>query len=289
MLSIIIPSKNEKFLKRTIEDVLEKATGEIEIFPVLDGYDIPEEEVVKDERVHYVKLEPTRHTKKRHGINKVVNELAHGEYVMSLDAHCMMAEGFDEQLVKDHELNWVQIPRRYRLDAENWSLQTQSDSRPPIDYEYIMFRPIVDEKDKGLHGFKWDERTLERWDIPIDDTITFQGSCWFMTKKWFVERGFMDLKYQGWGQEAEEISMETWKNGGRVVTNKNTWYAHLHKGAKYGRMYWMSRHENRLSYAYSRQRWLHDEKEFFISLLKKFMPMPSWPDDWEEIIREKLS
>lgn len=285
MLSIAIPSKNEKFLQRTIQDVLEKATGEIEIFPILDGYDIPDDEIVKDHRVHYVRLPAQSYSQKRHGINKMVNELCIGEYVMSLDAHCMMAPGFDTQLIKDHQPNWVQIPRRKRLDAENWCDQSQSDNRPPIDYEYIMFHPLL--KEKAIHGFKWDARTLSRWETKVDETIQFQGSCWFMTKKWFQERGFMDIKYQGWGQEAEEISMETWKNGGKVMTNKNTWYAHLHKGRKYGRMYFLSKDENRRSYDYAYDLWVKDNKDFFISLIKKFSPMPMWPENWEELIYGK--
>lgn len=282
MLSIAIPSKNEKFLQRTILDVLEKATGEIEIFPILDGYEPPKDEIVDDPRVHYIRLPAQTYSQKRHGINKVVNEFAKGEFVMSLDAHCMMAPGFDTQLAKDHQPNWVQIPRRHRLDAENWSLQPQSDNRPPIDYEYIMFHPLL--KDKAIHGFKWDARTLSRWETKVDETIQFQGSCWFMTKKWFQERGFMDIKYQGWGQEAEEISMETWKNGGKVMTNKNTWYAHLHKGRKYGRMYFLSKDENRRSYDYAYDLWVKDNKDFFISIIEKFMPMPGWPENWKELI-----
>lgn len=284
MISIVIPSKNEKFLQRTILDILEKATGEIEIFPVLDGYTIPEEEKVKDSRVKYILAAPKSYSQKRQAINTVVNKHAQGEYVMSVDAHCMFAKGFDEQLVKDHfQPNLVQVPRRHRLDAENWSLQPQCDDRPPIDYEYIMFNPLL-VKNEGLHGFKWDERTLTRQHIPIDDILTFQGSCWFMTKKWFQERGFMDVKYQGWGQEAEEISFETWKNGGRVVVNKNTWYAHLHKGQKYGRMYFLSKEENRKSYEYSYDLWIRKNKEFFINLIERFMPLPGWPENWKEKI-----
>lgn len=280
MLSIIIPSRTEKFLQRTIQDVLEKATGEIEVLPVLDGYELLPEEIVTDPRVKYIHLPAQPYTQKRHGINKAVSQ-SKGEYVMSLDAHCMMAKGFDEQLIRDHQPHWVQIPRRNRLDAENWSLQPQSDNRPPIDYEYFMFPPL--ERDHALHGFKWDARTLARWDIPVDDTIEFQGSCWFMTKDWFNEMGFMQTEgYTGWGQEAEEISLTTWKNGGAVKTNKNTWYAHLHKGAKYGRMYYMSRSENQRSYAYAYDLWLKQNKDFFISLVEKFMPMPGWPDDWKD-------
>ena len=280
MLSIIIPSKTELFLKKTILDVLEKSTGSVEVIPVVDGYWPPKEEIVSDPRVNYLHLEPSQKAQKRHGINKAV-EMCHGDFVMSLDAHCMMAKGFDEQLIKDHEPNWVQVPRRMRLDAENWSLQPQSDNRPPIDYEYIMWP--LQFTPPAIHGFKWDTRTLERMNIPIDDTIQFQGSCWFMTKEWFQRRGFMQVEgYTGWGQEAEEITMETYKNGGFVKTNKNTWYAHLHKGEKYGRMYWMSRQENRDSYAYAWDKWTNQNKDFFISLVEKYGPFPGWPKNWKE-------
>ena len=278
-LTVIIPSKNEKFLNETIRDVLKNATGEIEIIPVLDGYEPPE--LIKDARVRYLYLEPTSYTKKRHGINQAV-EMAKGEYIMSLDAHCMMAKGFDTQLIKDHQPNWVQVPRRHRLDAENWCLQPQSDNRPPIDYEYIMFDKLV--KYKNIHGFKWDSKTLERMDTMIDETMTMQASCWFMTKAWFKERGFMKIEgYTGWGQEAEEISFETWKNGGKLMVNKNTWYAHLHKGPKYGRMYFMNKNENKRSYEYAYNYWVIENREFFVQFINKFKP-PMWEDSWEEIV-----
>jgi len=188
----------------------------------------------------------------------------------------MVAKGFDEQLIKDHQPNWVQVPRRHRLDAENWCLQKQVDNRPPIDYEYIMYPDKFPAKGylAGFHGYKWDARSKERKDIPIDDIITFQGSAWFMTKEWFKKCGFMDYKYQAWGQEAEEISFTTWENGGRVVVNKNTWYAHLHKGQKYGRMYFLNKEMTRKSYDYCYRRWSNSPT--LHNLIKKFMPMPGW-------------
>lgn len=284
LLDIVIPSKTEKFLEKTIRDVLAKATGDIMIYPVLDGYEPPEEEMVDDPRVHYVRLPDTRYTKKRHGIN-LVAAIGKGKYLMSLDAHCMVAPGFDTQLAKDHQENWVQIPRRHRLDPVNWCLQPQSDSRPPIDYEYIMFDQLL--KTRAIHGFKWDARTLERWKIPIDETMQFQGSCWFMTKDWFKKNGFMQIEgYMGWGQEAEEIGLTTRKNGGHVMTNKNTWYAHLHKGPIYGRMYWMSRDENRRSWEYAYNYWVVENKDFFMKHIEKFWPVPGWPENWKEIIQK---
>lgn len=277
-LSVIIPSRNERFLNETITDVLNNSTGNIEVLPVLDGYE--PDKLIEDNRVRYIRLPKERNTQKRHGINKAV-EVSSGNYVMALDAHCLVARGFDTQLINDHKPSWVQIPRRHRLDAEKWDLQIQSDDRPPIDYEYIMFRPLIDHK--SIHGFKWDRRTLDRWHIQIDDTIEFQGSCWFMTKEWFYKNNFMQIDgYRGWGQEAEEIGLTTWLNGGEVKTNKNTYYAHLHKGTKYGRMYWMSREECRMSYRYSYQKWLVEKRDFFISLIEKFSPLPGWPSDWKD-------
>lgn len=277
-LMVVIPSRNEIFLNNTIRDVLKNASGDIEVVPVLDGYE--PDELVLDDRVNYLRLPQVTHTQKRHGINAAVAR-TNAKYVMSLDAHCMVAPGFDEELKKVHQPDWVQIPRRHRLDAENWCLQQQSDNRPPIDYEYFMW-PLRFEP-RALHGFKWDERTLERWDTPIDDAFTFQGSCWFMTKEWFEKMGFMQIEgYTGWGQEAEEIGLKTRFMGGKVKVNKNTWYAHLHKGPKYGRMYWMSRAENRASYKYSYDKWVVQEREFFVNLIEQFDPIPKWPQNWKD-------
>jgi len=285
IVSIAIPSKTEKFLQRTIQDVLEKADGPIEVYPILDGYEPPADEIVNDPRVHYIRLPPTSYSKKRQGINQMV-EICNGKYVMSVDAHVMFAKGFDTVLKRDiEEYNWVMIPRRHRLDAENWSLQPQDDNRPPIDYEYIMFRGLA--RDTGFHGFKWDERTLSRMDIPIDDILTCQGSCWFMSKEWFNEMKFMQVEgFTGWGQEAESICFKTWMRGGRCVVDKNTFYAHLHKGPKYGRMYHMSKAENRRCYNYSYDYFMNNRDTMAIHkldwLIDKFMPMPGWPSNWRE-------
>lgn len=308
MLSIAIPSRNEKFLRQTILDVLANATGDIEVFPILDGYEPPAEEIVNDPRVKYVRL-PMGDGKchKRQGINHMV-DICEGEYVMSLDAHCMVAKGFDTQLAKDHQPNWVQVPRRHRLDAENWTIQVQSDSRPPIDYEYLMFplnyHPVsgspkqAAKKNKGpvepkkeyhpaLHGFKWDSRTSARANVPVDDTMTIQGSCWFMTKEHFRKMDLMQIEgFTGWGQEGEEISFKTWLSGGKVMTNKNTWYAHLHKGNKYGRMYFMDKKDIKSCNNYSYDFWINNRwskrVHDFSWLIEHFWPVPNWPEDWKE-------
>jgi hypothetical protein len=86
--------------------------------------------------------------------------------------------------------------------------------------------------------------------------------------------------YTGWGSEGEEIVLQTYKNDGRVVTNKNTWFAHLHKGKEYGRMYFLPKSEVRASVKYAYDYWVHKQRNFFVMFIEKFSPIPGWPHDW---------
>jgi len=272
MVSIIIPSRKEQYLEKTIRSVLENATGEIEVLPVLDGYEPPE--IIDDPRVHYVR---TNSVGMRGAINAAA-VVSKGEYLMKLDAHCMVAKGFDEVLSADCKDNWVVIPRRFRLDPEKWSI---IEEKGIVDYEHFIypkkFSPI------SLHGWRWSERQEARKDILIDDTLTFQGSCWFMTKKHFERNGFLQVEgYNGMPQqEAEEIGITTWLGGGRVVVNKKTWYAHYRKPSN-GRGYFLDLGQTRGCYAYSYNHWVNEHKEGFIKLIESFWPISGWPDNWKE-------
>ena len=278
MLSIIIPSRTEKFLNQTIQSVLDNATGEIEVFPVLDGYDT---ERIIDPRVKYILLPNNGTMQKRHGVNAGVS-LAKGKYVMSLDAHCLLAKGFDEELTKNCEDNWIVVPRRKKLDAINWCVKEPETS---FDYAYWMWRRFV----KGeLLEYHWGEKAEERKDIMIDEILTHQGSCWVMTKDWFLKNNFMQIKgYTGWGQESEELCLTTWSNGGKVMVNKNTEYAHLYKGKQHGRMYFMGKNQKDASIDYSYNYWVRENIDKFEKIINHFMPIPNWPENWKQWILQK--
>ncbi|MFK5165339.1 glycosyltransferase, partial [Propionibacterium freudenreichii] len=57
----------------------------------------------------------------RPAINAGVS-ISKGEYIMKCDEHVMFDQGFDVKLIADCEDNWVVIPRRKRLNAEDWTL-----------------------------------------------------------------------------------------------------------------------------------------------------------------------
>lgn len=289
-VSIVIPSRNEQFLYKTTLELLEKATGDIEIIVILDGYWPIPEEIISDKRVTYLHRGEPRGM--RNGITSAV-KIATGEYIMKIDGHCMVGKGFDEILKVDCESDWVVIPRRKRLDAEAWDIQDVG--KPDIDYEFLSFPDDpADFGGAGLNGRIWTDRIIERKDNPeydIDDNMSFQGSCWFMPTKHFHKMELMDEKNYGeFWNEAQEIGLKTWLSGGRVVTNKKTWYAHLHKGKKYGRGYRISNRTIEQGAMFG-NKWI-DNKAWgkqtkpFSWIIEHFWPVPGWPDNWKEILND---
>ena len=283
MLSIIIPSRNEKYLNKTLEDLLSKAKGAIEIIIVLDGYwQVP---IITDDRIIYI------HKGLARGMRAAINSavaIAKGKYIMKTDAHCMFDEGYDEVLKADCEKNWVVVPRRKRLDPETWSLKDVN--KPDVDYMFLC-SPTNPEDfgGAGLNGKIWDEKNKdpELKKILIDDLMSAQGSCWFMHRDYFYELELMDEESYGiFWNEFQEIGLKCWLSGGRVVVNKKTWYAHWHKGKENGRGYFLSRAPLEKGANYTRK-WLtmgeawHKQTLPIEWLIKKFSPVPTWEQNNE--------
>lgn len=280
-VSVIIPSRNEIFLPQTVADILKHATGSIEVIAVLDGAwanPMPAD----DPRLTIL------HYSNSHGMRNAINSaaaIAKGDYLMKCDGHCSFQEGFDEVLKADCDDNWVVIPRRDRLDAENWT--KQETGKPPIDYHYLSC-PITNKDGYSMHGGVDNKRATERVQYDVDEAMSFQGSCWFMSRKHWERLGGMPEEfYGGFTQEPTQIGMKTWLGGGKVMTNKKTTYLHLHKGKKYGRGYFQDKHEIIAGHFASAIYWMSDgwkdaiyNMEWFID---RFWPVPTWPENWQEI------
>jgi glycosyltransferase involved in cell wall biosynthesis len=280
-VSIIIPSRNEIFLTNTIKDLLKNAHEDIEIIPILDGYWPKPEEIVNDPRVKYLHRGEARGM--RDGINSAA-AISTGQYLMKLDAHCMVDEGFDVKLKADMEKDWVVVPRRKRLDATNWCIKDVG--KPDVDYEFLSY-PHWKPEEPGIHGTIWTERIKERSDpkYDLDEDMAFQGSCWFMHKDFFnnVLEGMQEEGYGTFIGEPQEIGMKAWLSGGKLMRNKKTWYAHLHKGKEFGRGYFFNKKEAIDGNAYSVDYWMNNRWPKAIHtmewLVERFWPVPTWPED----------
>lgn len=285
-VSVIIPARNERFLAQTVNDVLTKAAGDVECIVSLDGY-WPDPQLADWDNLVII------HRGQARGMRPAINAaaaIAKGEYLMKCDAHCMFGEGFDEVLKASSNADWVIIPRRKRLDAENWCVQDVR--KPDVDYNYLSYPDNpADFGGPGLNGRIWTQKALDRTDpkYDIDEELSFQGSCWFMPRDYFHELGLMDEKGYGiFWNEAQEISFKAWLSGGKVVRNKKTFYAHLHKGRKFGRGYHLSSAEVKKGATFTRK-WLDnsawDNRQIhpLSWLIERFWPLPTWPDNWKDV------
>lgn len=282
-ISVIIPARNEPFLQKTIDDIFEKASGKIEVIAMLDGY-------WPDPPLKYYDNLKIIHSGTPRGMRENINigaNISTGDFLMKCDAHCMFGEKFDEILQADCEENWLAVPRRYSLDPYKW----ERTDKHHIDYLTLTFPYNTDDTyGTGLHGKKWPsgwKKEEENKHILIDDIISFQGSCWFMHKKKFFEIGGMDALHYNFHQEAQELGMKIWLSGGRVIRNKKTWYAHLHKGKTHGRGYYLSKQSMIESELYSTNLWMNNlwpgQTRTLKWLIDKFWPLEGWPDDWQDV------
>jgi len=268
-VSIITPARNEIYLQRTIQDLLEKSVGDIEIIAVLDGYWPKKEEIVEDPRVRYLHFGEAKGM--RNAINQAV-AISNGEFILKCDAHCMFGHGYDEILKTSCKDNYIVVPRRYALDPVNWMIE--ANPKYPIDYMYLS---------NDLHGMIWDEKNKngELMKEPIDDLMSAQGSCWLMKRTYFDYLELLDESTYGtFWQEFQEIGLKSWLSGVSIVVNKNTWYAHWHKPSTIGRGYNLPDGEKDRTKLMV-NRWLtekvwHKQIHGIKWLVDKFAPVPTW-------------
>lgn len=292
-VSVIVPTRGEQFniegkfydcVGDTILDIAKHAEGDVELIAVLDGYwpnpalpDLP----------NLVTL----HKGTNEGMRPAINDgarVATGEFLLKMDGHCSIDQGWDTTLKTNyHENNWVMVPRRDRLDPDTWGVQYTG--KPPVDYHYLSY-PFERPGDSscGMHGTIWNQRIKERKNKPefdIDDEMSSQGSCWFMSKEHWDKRLIeLDVsKYGNFIQEFQEIGLKTWLGGGAVKINKKLTYLHLHKGPKFGRGYFISKEAMRRGSEFAIDYWMNDRWEGRVHnlkwLIEKFSPVPTWPAD----------
>ena len=219
-LSVVIPSYKDPLLVKTIQSLLTSSElgDKLEIIAVLDGY-WPEFKLVENPKVRYVHLGGNRGM--RGAINAGV-QVARGEFICRTDEHCLFSQGWDKAMTDSCQPNWIMTSRRYFLDSKQWKVMDE----PYVDYEKLVIQENV-----KFSGQRWRSRDKERKDIMIDDTMAMQGSVWLMPRQWWIDV-IGELQTEGYGphyQDSHEMVFKTWKAGGKMMLNKNTWFAHRHR------------------------------------------------------------
>jgi len=243
-LSILIPSRNEEFLARTVEDLLSNIEGDTEIIVGLDGeWALPELE--QHERVTVVYYDESI------GQRAMTNQLCRlskAKYVMKIDAHCAVDKGFDVKMMAKMHDNWTMIPVMRNLHAFDWVCDKghrryQGPSGACTDcggdtHKEVVWNPKTNPQstsyrfDNTLHfqyfgEYKSRPEYIEGLKDGITETMSIQGSCFMLTREKYWELDICDEAHGSWGQQGVEVACKTWLSGGRVVVNHDTWYAHM--------------------------------------------------------------
>lgn len=310
-LSVIIPSRNEMFLARTIENCLTSMKGDTEVIAILDGA-WANPPVVDDPRVRLI------HHSVAIGQRAATNEgvrLSSAEYVMKLDAHCILSEGFDiglMDIISKAGTNVAVVPRQYNLHAFNWrckkcGVETYQGPTPVVcgeqhndgkpvkgcggkEFEQvIVWKPRWSRRteawrfDHNLHFQYWPEYSSRKeFASDLIETMSFIGACWAMRKDQWEAIDGLDESHGSWGQMGTEIACKQWLSGAKLLTYKHVWYSHLFRtqGGDFSFPYPNPGVER--ARARSKDLWLNNawpkQKHPLSWLISKFKPIVDWHD-----------
>lgn len=315
-LSIIIPSRNEMFLKNTIEDILAHREAETEVIAVLDGQ-WAEPPISQNERVIVVK---TGEVVGQRAATSIGAKLAKGKYIMKVDAHCSFDQGFDRKMVEFMEKHgdiisvpimrnlWVFDWKCYHCGWKKYQGPTPTScgacgktdklkrkmiwegKRRPQSWSYCF-----DSEPHFQYFEDWKHRPGIREGIGINgytETMSLQGSCWMMLRQKYIDYIPTRDNFGSWGNEGIEIACLGWLTGGRVLVNHDTWYAHLFRtqGGDFVPHYLGAREIERTKEAV----WKHivegklpNQKLPVSCLIEKFAPVPGWTDEKIKELKNK--
>jgi len=304
-LSVIIPARNEEFLPNTIDDILDNIEADTEIIVILDGY-WPDPPIKDHPRVTIL------HHVESIGQRAATNEgarISQAHHLMKADAHCAFGKGFDRILIEDCKYNWTMIPTLYNLHAFDWECEqcgerTYQGSEPKNckkcqspEHKMVMLwkpregkGPYVSWRFDNQMEFKQWRKHCRRPEAQGDlvETLSFAGPCFFIHRDRFWDIGGVDEKHGSWGQFGTEIACKTWLSGGKLITTRKTWFAHLFRTGNFRRYgesafpYPLSAKAQEYAKKYSRGLWLNDrwpKAKYPLSwLIEKFKPVPGWDE-----------
>jgi glycosyltransferase involved in cell wall biosynthesis len=219
-LSVIIPDYKDPLLHKTIDSLLDNSElgDQLEVIAILDGC-WSAQPFRDDPRIKVI------HLGKNRGMRGAINagiRIASGEFLMRTDEHCMFAQGYDRIMTESCQPNWIMTARRYFLDPVRWAVM----DIPPVDCERLVI-----QGGQKFSGQRWDSRSKELVNEMLIESMAMQGSMWLMPHAWW-DKVIGELQTEGYGphyQDSHEMVFKTWQNGGKLMVNKNTWFAHKHR------------------------------------------------------------
>lgn len=313
-LSILIPARNEMFLRRTIEDILQHAEGDTEVIVGLDGAwaDPQLEDNPRVIILHYSESIGQR------ALTNQLCRLSTAKYVMKVDAHCAFDQGFDVKMMAKMEDDITMAPVMRNLHAFNWKCpdghtRYQSPSGPCLEKVTIDGEEVCCDKpterdvvwipktnpqswayvfDTEPHFQYANEHKKRVGRVGLTETMSLQGSCFMMTREKYWELNICDEKFGSWGSQGIEVAAKTWLSGGRVLVNHDTWYAHMFRtqGGDFSFPYPQSGSQVAGAKKIAKEMFFQGTWESVHPLswlVEKFWPVPGWTEEDLQRLKDK--
>ena len=296
-LSLLIPSRNEDYLQNTIDDIFKHSEADIEVIVGLDGL---------DKSIFTINKHPERFKRlfvwdldnpigQRAMTNLLANH-ARGKYIAKIDSHCSFAQGFDRILLESMEEDMIVTPILARLHAFDWvcSCGKRENQDTPFkchDVKKETVWEILSKPFTNRYGFdsNFIFQYLPNEEGKLVETMALQGSFFMILKDKYFELNICDEAMGSWGFQGIETACKGWFNNMRVVTNKDTYYAHYFKekiiDGKVVVDISYNRPQKEIDFAHKKIKEMFDSKDI-AWLVKKF----DYPCDWDKKkVRELLT
>lgn len=308
-LSMLIPSRNEEWLSRTVEDILQHSEANTEVIVVCDG-NWPDPPVKDHPRV--TMIYHSESIGQRAACNEAAR-VAKGKYLAKIDAHCSVDQGFDRKLLeafKETGDDVTMVPTMRNLHVFDWVCpdshrRYQGPSGPctvcgkPTTKDVVWIAKKNPQStaycvDTTLHFAYCNEwKKKQRGDLV--ETMSLQGSFFMIHRdKWF-DLPICDEKYLNWGQQGCEVAFVTWLTGGRVICCKRTWYSHCFRsqGGDFGFPWACSGRQVERTRQYCRDIWFNNKHPKQVRplswLIEKFKPLRDWHDSSGAAVLAKVT
>jgi len=303
--SVLIPARNERWLARTIEDLLAHSSDATEIIAVADGAwpDPPIKDHPRVTLLHY-----SESIGQRAATNRAA-QIAQGRYLVKTDAHCAFDDQWDQKMLaafKETGDNVIMAPAMRNLHVFDWVCQLghrryQGPSGPckevvdgkecgcPTEMEVRWIAKVNPTStayclDNTLH-FQYDGRWKRQQKGNICESMSLQGSFFMLTKERYEALDICSEQFYSWGAQAAEVSCKMWMSGGQVLVNRSTFYGHMFRtqGADFGFPFEQNNHAIEANRELSRELFMRSKwplaKRPFSWVLDRFWPVPGWTEE----------
>ena len=311
-LSLLVPARQEMFLKNTVEDILKNKRANTEIIVGLDGVwaDPP---LVQHPDVNVVYVNKSIGQR---AITKLCAKLSRSKYLAKADAHCGFDEGFDQKMLDFFKIvgdNVTAVPIMKNLHAFYWKCYktgcgwTKYQGPTPKKCEkcgrsHRLHRKMrwISKHNPQSTSYCFDAtphfQYFEAWkhrepyitdkkEKGYTETMSLQGSFWMLTREKYFDLDMDDENLGSWGHQGLSVACKTWLSGGRVLVNHKSWYSHLFRtqGSDFSFPYpqsgnEVSRTKKRVKDLFWNKQWpkqIHPVSW----LVRKFAPVKGWSDE----------